>query len=142
MKIKDVPAAQLCFNVRRVARVAAVVGITVLNIALTRYLHDAMPSNIRAGASSVVSTIGYGVFVPTALGFGLFSRAHGIFGASAFVVAPLGVMCLSVVCARRRIRRPGPRQAASGAAQAAPPCPVPAATRSMISVAGPGEPRR
>ncbi len=86
------------------SQVVAIIGITVLNIALTRYLHDAMPSNIRAGASSVVSTIGYGVFVPAALGFGLVSRAHGIFEASAFVVGALGVMCmtLSVIVVRRR----------------------------------------
>jgi MFS family permease len=86
------------------AQVAAIIGITVLNIALTRYLHDAMPSNIRAGASSVVSTIGYGAFVPTALGFGLLSRAHGIFQASVFVAGALAVMALtlSVIVVRRR----------------------------------------
>jgi MFS family permease len=86
------------------AQVVAIIGITVLNITLTRYLHDAMPSKIRAGASSVVSTIGYGVFMPTALGFGLLSRAHGIFQASVFVVGALGVMCiaLSVIVARRQ----------------------------------------
>ena len=55
-------------------------------------------------ASSVVSIIGYGVFVPIALGFGLLSRAHGIFGASCYVVGALGVMCvtLSMIVARRR----------------------------------------
>jgi MFS family permease len=88
------------------AQVAAIFGVTVLNIALTRYLHDAMPSAIRAGASSVVSTVGYGVFVPTALAFGLFSRGHGIFGGSVFVVLPLGVMCLAVARARRWAPRP------------------------------------
>jgi len=82
------------------AQVATIFGVTVLNIALTRYLHDAMPSTVRAGASSVVSTIGYGAFVPVALGFGVYSRSHGIFAASVFVVVPLGVMCLSVGCAR------------------------------------------
>ena len=82
------------------AQVATIFGVTVLNIALTRYLHDAMPSTVRAGASSVVSTIGYGVFVPTALAFGLFSRGHGIFQASIFVVVPLAVMCVSVAWAR------------------------------------------
>ncbi len=91
------------------AQVAAIMGITVLNIALTRYLHEAMPSNIRAGASSVVSTIGYGVFIPTALGLGLLSRAHGIFEASAFVAVPLGVVCIAVVRARRWIRQPRQR---------------------------------
>jgi MFS family permease len=83
------------------AQVATIFGVTVLNIALTRYLHDAMPSTVRAGASSVVSTIGYGVFVPTALAFGLYSRGHGIFAGSVFVVVPLAVMCLSVARARR-----------------------------------------
>src|SRR5579863_9196721 len=67
------------------AQVATIFGVTVLNIALTRYLHDAMPSTVRAGAASVVSTIGYGVFVPTALAFGLYSRGHGIFAGSVFV---------------------------------------------------------
>jgi hypothetical protein len=88
------------------AQVATIFGVTVLNIALTRYLHDAMPSTIRAGASSVVSTIGYGAFVPTALGFGIYSRAHGIFEAARFVVVPLAVVCFSVARARRRQAEP------------------------------------
>ena len=83
------------------AQVATIFGVTVLNIALTRSLHDAMPSTIRAGASSVVSTIGYGAFVPAALAFGMLSRGHGIFAASVLVVAPLAVMCVSVARARR-----------------------------------------
>src|SRR5215471_2537624 len=88
------------------AQVATIFGVTVLNIALTRYLHDAMPSTIRAGVSSMVSTVGYGVFVPAALAFGLFSRGHGIFAASVFVVVPLGVMCLAVARGQRRALQP------------------------------------
>jgi hypothetical protein len=88
------------------AQVATIFGVTILNIALTRYLHDAMPSTVRAGASSVVSTIGYAVFVPTALGFGVYSRAHGIFEAARFVVVPLAVTCFSVARARRRAVQP------------------------------------
>jgi predicted MFS family arabinose efflux permease len=114
------------------AQVAALIGITILNIALSRHLHDAMPSNIRAGASSVVSTIGYGVFVPVALGFGFLSRAHGIFEASAFVVGPLGLTCVSVVFARRRIQRR--KQQATGAAVVGTPSyPVPVSARPMIT---------
>jgi MFS family permease len=90
------------------AQVATIMGVTILNIVLTRHLHDAMPSNIRAGASSLVSTIGYGAFVPIALGFGLLSRAHGIFEASVFVAVPLGVVCLSVIRTRHWIHRPYP----------------------------------
>ena len=91
------------------AQVATIFGVTVLNIALTRYLHDAMPSTVRAGASSVVSTIGYATFVPTALGFGVYSRSNGIFAASVFVVVPLGVMCVAVACARRWRAQPAPQ---------------------------------
>ncbi|HEX6856566.1 MAG TPA: MFS transporter [Streptosporangiaceae bacterium] len=79
-----------------VAQTAAIIGVTVLTIALARYLHDAMPSGIRAGSSSVVSTIGYAVFIPAALGFGLTARSHGIFEASAFVAGALIVMCAAV----------------------------------------------
>jgi MFS family permease len=88
------------------AQVATIFGVTVLNIVLTRYLHDAMPSTVRAGASSVVSTIGYGVFVPAALAFGILSRGHGIFAASALVVAPLAVMCLAAARAQRGSTQP------------------------------------
>lgn len=104
------------------AQVAVITGVTPLNIVLTRRLHEAMPSNIRAGASSVVSTIGYGVFVPATLGLGLVSRAHGIFEASVFVAGPLGVMCLSVMRAQRSVRRAGqPPRRLEPAAAARPP---------------------
>ena len=105
------------------AQVVTIFGVTVLNIGLTRHLHDAMPSTIRAGASSVVSTIGYGVFVPTALAFGLFSRGRGIFEAAIFVVVPLAVMCFSV--ARARCWSRPARQRAQGP----PPVPMPEPVR-------------
>ena len=125
------------------AQVATIFGVTVLSIALTRSLHDAVPSAIRAGASSVVSTVGYGVFVPTALAFGLLSRGHGIFEAAIFVVVPLAVMCFSVARARRWSTRPAwlpapepqplgqfaqPRQAPMRNRSASPPGPSPRET--------------
>jgi hypothetical protein len=65
---------------------------------------DAMPSSIRAGSSAVVSTIGYSVFIPAALGFGLTARSHSIFEASAFVAGALIVMCatLSMIVVKRQ----------------------------------------
>jgi hypothetical protein len=101
------------------AQAAGIAGVTLLNIVLTRRLHEAMPSHIRAGASSVVSTMGYGLFVPAALGLGLVSRAHGIFEASVFVAGPLGVMCLSVARAQRSARAAGGAQRPAGAARSA-----------------------
>ncbi len=90
------------------AQAATIFGVTVLNITLTRHLHDAMPATARAGASSVVSTIGYGVFVPAALAFGLLSRGHGVFAASALLLAPLAVMCLAAAQARPGRTQPAP----------------------------------
>jgi hypothetical protein len=128
------------------AQIATIFGVTVLNIVLTRYLHDAMPSAIRAGVSSVVSTIGYGVFVPTALAFGLFSRGHGIFAASVFVVVPLGVMCLAVARGRRWAQQPVARDrrwAGRPAEQSQPdglrpPAPVPGYGRERVAGYAPG----
>jgi hypothetical protein len=121
------------------AQVATIFGVTVLNIVLARYLHDAMPSTIRAGVSSVVSTIGYGVFVPTALAFGLFSRGHGIFAASAFVVVPLGVMCLAVARGRRWAPRPAERpQPVVRLDDHRPPAPVPGHGQERVAGCAPG----
>jgi len=121
------------------AQVATIFGVTVLNIVLLRYLHDAMPSTIRAGVSSVVSTIGYGVFVPAALAFGLFSRGHGIFAASVFVVVPLGVMCLAVARGRRWAPRPveQPRPVARFGDHR-PRAPVPGRRRERAGACAPG----
>jgi MFS family permease len=94
------------------AQAATIFGVTVLTIALTRCLHDAMPSTVRAGASSVVATLGYGVFVPAALAFGILSRGHGISAATVLVIAPLAVMCLAAA----RARRPGTPRAPQAAA--------------------------
>jgi hypothetical protein len=133
------------------AQVATIFGITILNIVLTRCLHDAMPSTIRAGVSSVVSTIGYGAFVPTALAFGLFSRGHGISAASVFVVVPLGVMCLAVARGRRWALQPavtrGRHWARGPAEQPQPviqpdhlrrPAPVPGYERERVAGCAPG----
>jgi hypothetical protein len=116
------------------AQVATILGVTVMNIVLTRYLHDAMPSAIRAGASSVVSTIGYGVFVPTALAFGLFSRGHGIFAASVFVVVPLAVVCLAVARGRRWALQPAEQpQPVIRLDDHRPPAPVPGHGRVRVA---------
>jgi MFS family permease len=120
------------------AQVATIFGVTVLNIVLARHLHDAMPSTIRAGVSSVVSTIGYGVFVPAALAFGLFSRGHGIFAASVFVVVPLGVMCLAVARGQRQALRPAQQpQPVIQLDDHRPPVPVPGHWRERVAGCAP-----
>jgi MFS family permease len=82
-----------------------VVGVQVLltllvvavSIPVTRRLHDAVPSAIRAGVASGVGTLTWLTFTPFALGFGLVSERAGVDQAGWLLVA-LGVLggCLMV----------------------------------------------
>lgn len=69
------------------AQVVMVTSLIALNIMLGRLLHDTMPSNIRAGASSVVTTLGYLLFLPLGLLFGQVSTRVSVFRAAWIVVA-------------------------------------------------------
>lgn len=69
------------------AQMILLAGILILNIIVGRYLHDTMPSNIRAGASSVVTTLGYLCFLPIAYLFGHISQNYSIFQAAWVLIA-------------------------------------------------------
>lgn len=79
-------------------------GLMTLNIILSRYLHDTMPSRIRAGASSMATTFGYIAFLPVALLFGFISNHSGVFrGAWAIIVPACALLgCLAVTLSLRR----------------------------------------
>ena len=114
-------SAGLFFRVAVVAvgaQVLAITGIIALQVVLSGYLHDAMPSSIRAGASSVVSTASMLVFLPVALGFGVVARDESIFRASWFVIAAIAGMAvaLAVVVSRNLASRYGLRLTAALAA--------------------------
>jgi hypothetical protein len=98
-------SAGLMFRVAPVAvgaQVVAIAGIIALQVVLSGYLHDAMPSGIRAGASSMVSTASMLAFLPVALGFGVVARDYSIFRASWLVIGAIAGMtvALAVVVAR------------------------------------------
>jgi predicted MFS family arabinose efflux permease len=98
-------SAGLMFRVAPVAvgaQVVAIAGIIALQVVLSGYLHDAMPSSIRAGASSMVSTASMLAFLPVALGFGVVARDYSIFRASWLVIGAIAGMtvALAVVVAR------------------------------------------
>lgn len=57
-----------------------------INIVFNRYLHDSIASNVRAGASSMTSTIGRIVIIPLSLGIGFLSKETDIFTASWLIV--------------------------------------------------------
>ena len=58
-----------------------------LNVVFSRALHDALSSNIRAGASSAISTLSRILIIPTALFIGYLSNKFSIFNSAWVVVA-------------------------------------------------------
>jgi MFS family permease len=62
-------------------------AVVIQGVLLNRYLHDALPSRIRASGSSVVGTAGYIVFLPVAYIFGRVSDQSSVFNAAWIVVA-------------------------------------------------------
>jgi MFS family permease len=74
------------------AQVALAVAVVVAGIAATRLLHDALPSAIRVGAASGVSTLTWLVFLPFSLAFGAVSQATSVQAAAVMLVA----VCVTV----------------------------------------------
>jgi MFS family permease len=111
---RTIPAAVCCaaagaLFVHRPALVVAAmtvmfVAVVMLDVALSRRLHDEMPDNIRAGVSSTVSTLSMVVFIPLALGFGAASGS-GALHASWFALAPALGTCAAVVVLSVLVRR-------------------------------------
>lgn len=79
-----------------IAQTVLLTGLIVLNIIFSRYLHDTLPSKIRVGASSVVTTVGYIAFLPMGLLFGLISKYFNIFHAAWIVVTIAAAMIMGI----------------------------------------------
>jgi predicted MFS family arabinose efflux permease len=61
-----------------VAQVLLALLVVAAGIHASRLLHDAVPSTVRAGVASGVSTLTWLVFLPIALGIGLLSEHRGV----------------------------------------------------------------
>jgi hypothetical protein len=70
------------------------VAVTTL---LTRLLHDEIPSSIRAGVSSGVSTLQWMAFLPCSLAFGSLAQHAGVHTAGWIAVAATAATCVSLV---------------------------------------------
>lgn len=70
--------------------------LVAVTIIIARRLHDAIPSNNRAGIVSAISTMSKLAFVPVALIFGLISREQSVFS-SAWLVVALVILLLPVL---------------------------------------------
>ncbi len=89
-----------------IASMLTLVVIVLMEIMVGRYLHDALPSRVRVGGASVVTTIGYGFFLPAGLLFGYLSNHFSVFGAAWLVVglATAFLICISfILVSRKRI---------------------------------------
>lgn len=75
------------------------IGITVM---FNRVLHDSLDSNIRAGASSAISTLGRGLIIPTALLIGYLSTTFSIFKAAWIIVVLVILLTLFVFLEAKR----------------------------------------
>lgn len=70
--------------------------LVALTILVARQLHDAIPSNNRAGVVSAISTISKLCFIPAALLFGLISRQQSVFE-SAWILVVLALLLTPVL---------------------------------------------
>jgi predicted MFS family arabinose efflux permease len=73
-------------------------GAVILSVLCMHTLHDSLPSNVRAGASSALSTIARVALVPISLIFGAISQAASIFTASGIIVV---LIILIAICLMR-----------------------------------------
>jgi MFS family permease len=106
-------AVTLTVPVGPVAVTAAQITLALLAglaaIRVSTVLHDAVPSAVRSGVASGVSTLGWLVFLPVALGFGMLSTAHGVRTAGWLLVgAAVAAAALVVAGARERAAAPVP----------------------------------
>lgn len=70
-----------------IAQFSILTSIFVLYIFLTKILNDSLTSEVRAGASSAVSSIGNALFLPAGILFGWIAKNFSVFQATWLVVA-------------------------------------------------------
>jgi hypothetical protein len=83
------------------AQIAMGIITVLLTILLKGDLHNQLPSRVRAGAASAVSTIGRLLLIPTGLIFGFLSTSHSVFAASWILVAIVVLAAASQFLPRR-----------------------------------------
>lgn len=87
-------------------QIVLVALLVTVGIHLSRLLHDAVPSTLRSGVSSGVSTLSWLTFLPCSLLFGVLSAHGGIHAAGWIITALVAVAGITLV----RISRPAPVQ--------------------------------
>src|SRR5215218_6498976 len=81
------------------AQILLALMVVAAGIHVSRLLNDAVPSTIRAGVASGVSTLTWIAFLPIALGFGLLTERHGVHTAGwgiAAITAAAGLLLVGM----------------------------------------------
>jgi MFS family permease len=65
------------------------IGLIALGVVLAKKMHDELPSNLRAGSASVVSTVARLIIIPFGLIFTAYANANTVFTASYILVGIL-----------------------------------------------------
>lgn len=87
-----------------VSQIVMILALIVLEILFSRHLHDALPSNVRAAASSAVTTVGWILFLPLGLLFSAVSARTSVFRAAWVVVGLTAAVCIALLSAIRAAR--------------------------------------
>ena len=69
------------------AQIVLALLVVVAGIHVTRLLHDAVPSTVRAGVASGVGALSWIAFLPFALVFGVVSKHRGVHAAGWMITA-------------------------------------------------------
>lgn len=91
----------LVFSTSAAAIVSAQVFVLAMVIAIkvifTKYLHDELPSKVRAGSASAVSTLTGLIFIPTSLLFGVIVKRASVFTAASLIVLLVCIVIAGVI---------------------------------------------
>jgi hypothetical protein len=91
------------------AQIVLALLVVAAGIHVSRLLNDAVPSTVRAGVASGVSTLTWIAFVPIGLAFGLLTEHSGVHTAGWTITAIAAAAgLLLVVMARTRAAAPQP----------------------------------
>lgn len=87
--------------------------LAIFGIRAGKLLHDAVPSNIRAGVSSGAGTLSWVLFLPLSLVFGWFAHNHGVRLAGWFLVGAAALIAALLIVSTFRRPLPVPVEVAA-----------------------------
>jgi len=86
------------------AQTGLALTLAIVGIHAGRLLHDAVPSNIRAGVSSGSGTFSWVLFLPFSIGFGALASAQGVSSAGWIFAGSCAVLAALLILSTRTTR--------------------------------------